>query len=92
LRAESDQPIRLWVQIRAAGEAGGQRWGRSFYLDPSLRTIDLRLESFRAMDPASTLTSPPLERIDSLLLVIDTLNTLPGARGTIRIPDLWLVR
>lgn len=91
LRAESDRPIRLWLQIRALGESGGQRWGRSIYLDRSLGSVDLPLESFRAMETAAA-ERPPLDRIDSLLLVIDTLNTPPGTSGTIRVPDLWLVK
>jgi hypothetical protein len=91
MRAESDGPIRLWLQIRASAGTGGQRWGRSIYLDPSLGTVDVRLDAFRAMEPVSV-EGPPLARIDSLLLVIDTLNTAPGTRGTIRIPDLWLVK
>jgi hypothetical protein len=92
LSAESDRPMRLWVQIRASGVQGGQRWGRSFHVDPSLRSLEWPLASFRPMEPRTTPAAPPLDRIDSLLLVIDTLNTLPGTSGAIRIAGLSLVK
>ena len=89
LRARSDGPRRVWAQLRAP--ADGQRWGTSFYLDDTLTAIDLRLADFRPLGPVSS-PDPPLDRVDSLLLVIDTVNTLPGAVGRIAITDLWLVR
>jgi hypothetical protein len=30
--------------------------------------------------------------VDALLLVVDTVNTVPGATGRIAITDLWLAR
>jgi len=30
--------------------------------------------------------------VDSILLVVDMLNSLPGTTGTIWISDLWLAR
>jgi hypothetical protein len=91
LRLQSDAPRRIWAQIRAPGQRGGERWGRAVYIDESLRAIDLRFEDFRPLGPVSS-ERPPADRIDSLLLVVDTLNSVPGASGTIRISDLWLAR
>lgn len=89
LRARSDRPRRLWVQLRAPGGASGERWGRTFYVGDSLEPIDLRFDDFRPLGETSS-ARPPLARIDSLLLVVDTLNTPPGTTGRIQMPDLWL--
>jgi hypothetical protein len=104
IRLESDVPRRVWAQLRAPGDPRavaalgapsgpreGERWGRTFYVDQSLRAIDLRFENFRPLGPVST-ERPPLDRVTSLLLVVDTLNALPGASGAIRITDLWLAK
>jgi hypothetical protein len=37
-------------------------------------------------------TLPPLKDVDSVLLVVDTLNSHPGTSGVIQILDLWLAR
>jgi hypothetical protein len=91
LRARSDAPRRVWAQLRAPGAGGGERWGRTFYLDESLAAVDLRFSEFRPLGPVST-DRPPLDRVDSLLLVVDTLNTLPTTAGAIWITDLWLAK
>ncbi len=91
LRVQSDAPRRVWVQIRAPGYRDGERWGRTFYVDRSLQALDLRFADFRPLSPTSG-EQPPLGRMDSVLLVVDTLNTVPGTSGSIWIPDLWLAR
>jgi hypothetical protein len=91
LRARSDGPRRVWAQLRRPGAMGGERWGMSFYIDDTLRSVELRFADFRPLGPVSS-ASAPLDRVDSLLLVIDTVNTLPGAAGRIAITDLWLAR
>ena len=92
LRARADRPMRLWAQLRGPSSSGReQRWAKSFYLGPEMSTVDLRLADFRGIDPPST-DPPPMDRIDSLLLVVDTLNTLPGTSATVSIAELWLVK
>jgi hypothetical protein len=91
LRAQSDRPHRLWVQIRAPGDGGGERWGRSFYVDQTLRTVEFLFSDLRPLGGVHG-DKPSLDRMDSVLFVIDTLNTLPGTSGVIRFPDLWLAR
>jgi hypothetical protein len=88
LRARSDRPRRVWAQLRTAD---GERWGKSFYVDSELQPIELRFAEFRPFDAASAAV-PPLERIDSLLLVIDTMHTAPGSAGRVAITDLWFAR
>jgi hypothetical protein len=90
VRARSDQPRRLWAQVRAASETGGQRWGRSFYVAPELTETTLHFGEFRPFDGAAA--APSLARVDSLLLVVDTTNTAPGSAGRIAFTDLWLAR
>jgi hypothetical protein len=90
LRAQSDVPRRLWAQLRAAGSQG-ERWGKTFYLDRGLSVVELVFEQFRPLGPVSS-ARPPLDRIDALLLVADTLNNDPGSTGTIQITDLWLAK
>jgi hypothetical protein len=91
LRARSDRPRRLWAQLRADGGGDGERWGRTFYLDPAIQAHELFFSDFR---PIGRVSSPraPLDRVDSLLLVVDTLNNEPGASGRIWMTDLWLAR
>jgi len=91
LRARSDGPRRVWAQMRAPGPTEGERWGSSFYLDDTLTSIDLRFADFRPLGPVSS-ARPPLDRVDSLLLVVDTVNARPGTTGRIAITDLWLAR
>jgi hypothetical protein len=91
LRARADRPMRLWAQLRAPGARGEERWVKSFYVGTDLTTIDLKLADFTPVGATSS-SAPPLDKVDSLLLVVDTLNTLPGTATTISIADLWLVK
>jgi hypothetical protein len=94
LRARADRPMRIWAQLRAPGERGGRRWARSIHVSPTMGLVDLPFDEFRPVGPSGhgLPERPPLGDIDSLLLVADTLNTLPGTAATIAISDLWLVQ
>ena len=86
----ADRPLRLWAQLR--GTVGTtERWGRTFYTEEQARTVDLRLEDFQPIGPNAA-GKPPLDKVDSLLFVVDTLNTLPGGKGTITISEVAFVR
>lgn len=91
LRVQSDRPRRIWAQLRAPGPNGGARWGKSFYVDETLRSVELHFDAFTRLDAPSS-ERPPVDRVNALLLVIDTVNTHPGAAGTLSITDLWLAR
>jgi hypothetical protein len=88
--ARADRPMRVSVQLRSpAGGGEGQRWGRSVFLDSTDRHITLPLDEFRAV--ADTNTVIPRDRIDSLLLVVDSVNTDPGAMGRVFVGGFaWL--
>jgi len=85
----SGSPVRAWVQLRAG--TASERWGRTFYADAGTRIVDLPLRSFTPIG-ATSMVAPPLDRIDSLLFVVDTLNNRPGAAGAMTIADVAFVR
>jgi hypothetical protein len=84
----AEKPMRISVQLRVpgAGDGTGERWQRSVYVD----TFDqVRTVSFDTLTPAgATRTAAPrLADVRSVLFVIDTVNTKPGASGR-----LWIKR
>ena len=85
----SGSPVRAWVQLRAGTES--ERWGRTFHADAGTRIVDLPLRSFTSIG-ATSMIAPPLDRIDSLLFVVDTLNNRPGASGRMTIAEIAFVR
>jgi hypothetical protein len=91
LRAQSDRPVRISAQLRAPGEGDGRRWVQSFYLDGEARTVQLPLDRFAPVDRGDS-GAPPLDRVDSLLLVVDSEHTIPGTSGRIVLSDLALIR
>lgn len=91
MRLRADTPRRLWVQLRTPGAGGRARWGATFFAAASLQSVELPFTSFRPLDTGLG-PRPPLDQVDSVLLVADTLNSLPGASGSLSITDLWLAR
>jgi hypothetical protein len=91
LRVRSSRPMRVWAQLRAPGGAGLERWGKSFYVDENLDSVELHFRDFRPFESWSA-AEPPLDRVDALLLVVDTVNTDPGSAGRMAITDLWFAR
>jgi hypothetical protein len=88
-RVSSPKPIRAWVQLRVAGNA--ERWGATFYADATERIVDLPLRSLPPIGVTSS-AQPPLDRVDSLLFVVDTLNALPGSNGSMVLSEIAFVR
>ena len=89
LRARARGPMRLWVQLRASTVGDGERWGRTVYLDEADRSIDVSLADLEPLG-ATSQAQPPLDRIDVVLLVVDTLNNVPGSGGAVQLTELWL--
>jgi hypothetical protein len=89
-RVSASRPMRIWAQLRAP-VGNTERWGRTFYVDEEPRLVDITLPSFKAIGVTST-PNAPLNRVDSLLFVVDTLNTLPGSRGSINISEIGFVK
>lgn len=82
----SERPIRVSVQIRLPGGVNGQRWRRSVYLDATERRLRVPLATLEPVEPR--LLKPTIAKIQSFLLVIDTLNARPGANGLVTFRDL----
>ena len=89
-RASAAAPMRLWVQLRAP-VGNTERWGRTFYVDTEERIIDVAFATFAPIGVTSSARAP-LDRVESLLIVADTLNTLPGSKGSVTISELGFVK
>jgi hypothetical protein len=79
--ARADRPMRASVQLRMpGGPAGSQRWQRSVYVDETPREITV---FFDETTPVGTTVTrrPALDQVQSLLFVVDTVNTPPGTAG-----------
>lgn len=87
--ARADHPTRISVQVRLPGGAEGQRWRRSVFVDTTPRTFTVGLQEF---DPADAPTSrrPVVAQVQSLLFVVDTLNSRPDTGGVVWISDVGL--
>jgi hypothetical protein len=89
-RVTAAAPMRVWVQLRAP-VGTTERWGRTFYADAESRIVDVAFATFAPIGVTSS-PLPPLDRVEHLLFVVDTLNTLPGKSGSITISEVGLVR
>ena len=76
--------MRLSVQVRA--DDGSERWARSVYLDASDQEHTVFFDDMVPMGQTRTL-KPALSSVRSLLFVVDTTNTKPGASGRV-----WMKR
>ena len=81
LTVRADRPMRISVQVKLPG-GGGQRWRRSAYVDDQTRALVLPLSTFTDADRPSTL-QPIASQILEVLIVVDTVNTVPGTHGTV---------
>lgn len=78
-------PMRISVQLRLSGS--GARWHRSVALSPSPREVSIAARELMPIDaqPGSPLD---LGAVDTILIVVDTVNTIPGASGEVWISEL----
>ena len=77
---QAARPARVSVQLRYPS-GGGERWGRSVYLDPAPRDSSSR--SMRWRPPTGRPDRRPTRRQrPSLLFVVDLTNALPGRPRT----------
>lgn len=82
----ASRPMRVSVQFRLPG---GRRWRRSVYVGETPRTIAISLQDFEPVEPYTS-QRPVVSPVETLLLVVDTLNTLPGTDGTLWISNVSL--
>jgi len=91
--ASADRPMRVSVQIRGArgNGAGDDRWRRSVFVDTNKREATVFFDDMTAVGSA-TARHPDLTKIQSLLFVVDTVNTRVGSSGQLLIDDVRLER
>ena len=91
VRIRADRPMRVSVQVRSpTGGKEGKRWRKSVYATSEERLVRLSLADFRPVPPVTT--GPELSTVDSLLFVVDLVNSDPGAVGEFTLTDVRLVR
>jgi hypothetical protein len=87
LALSADRQMRVSLQLREpAGGTDGRRWRRSLVIGPETSTHVVPLDSFAPVE-AGTGTLP-LTSIRSILIVVDTIHTPPGRRGTVTLHGL----
>jgi hypothetical protein len=85
--ARSSSPGRVSIQLRTSA---GTRWARSVYLDEAAREVAVL---FAEMTPVGgTGGALPLDSVQDLLLVVDTVNTAPGSSGRVWVDDVAYAR
>jgi len=90
-RARADRPMRISVQVRSATAPEYPRWRRSVPLDVDMRDIEIPFETFTPVSPETRVT-PDLPSLDTLLFVIDTVNTAPATAGIVWLDEVRLAR
>jgi hypothetical protein len=89
LLGRASRPMRVSLQLRLPGGPDGRRWRRSVYLDETPRTITASLQEFDPVEPYTS-QRPVVSPIQTLLVVVDTVNSLPGTSGVIWISNVGL--
>ena len=86
--AVATRPLRASLQLRSSSGDGDLRWRRSFHAGPALAPVRIDLDDLTPVGP--TPRRRPGARADSLLVVVDAVNTAPGTAAvlTLRAPRL----
>ena len=88
LDVEATRPMRVSLQVRPNAPAGaGHRWRRSFYAGPDRRTVRVPLDELAPV-VAGIPARPDLTAAGTLLIVVDTVNTRPGASGALTLDNM----
>jgi len=86
-----DRPHRVSVQLRASNSDRQElpRWQRSIYAGKEKREVVVR---FKDMEPVGRSSSNlfDLNVVNTLLVVVDTVNTAPGSSGVVWFNDVQL--
>jgi hypothetical protein len=81
LSLAGDRPMRVSVQVR---RASGERWGRSFYVDPAGSAVRVLLARLTPITAAAGSVVSGTD-VTSILLVCDLTNAAPGRSGILRV-------
>jgi hypothetical protein len=85
--ARAVKPMRVSVQLRFPD---GERWLRSVFLDTHDREVAVRVGEMVAAGPPRTM--PSVLSAESVLLVVDLVNSRPGDSGSFTVRNLRRVR
>jgi hypothetical protein len=85
-RAQADKPMRVWFQLRMPGAQGDRHWRRSVYLDDTEREITIPVTELVGVEGPSTKLL--LDRIRSLMFVVDRTHTPLGQGGSFWIDEI----
>ena len=83
--SRSAAPMRISVQLRMS--ESGARWQRSVAVSPSPREVSVAVRELTPID-APPGTPLDLTAVDTILIVVDTVNTAPGSAGEVWISEL----
>lgn len=89
--ARASRPMRVSVQLRSQDGTPADRWQRSVYLDQTSRQFTVYFDDMAPRGATST-PRPVLNRIGSVLFVIDTRNADTGSNGQFTIDDVKFAR
>ena len=89
--AWANRPMRMSVQLRGSAGEAGERWHRSVYLDPTPQEVTVYFDDMMSLGVASR-PQPILSEVQSILFVVDTVNTPLGGRGTVWMDDVKYAR
>jgi hypothetical protein len=82
----ADAPMRVSLQLRRPeGGKDGFRWRRSLAIGPGPQTLIVPIEEFKPVDGVLELVP---DHVRGILVVVDTVNTPPGRRGTVTLHEL----
>ena len=86
-----DRPHRVSVQLRASDSDHQElpRWQRSIYAGKEKREVVVRLKDMEPIGGSSS-NLVDLNAVNTLLVVVDTVNTAPGSSGVIWLNDVQL--
>ena len=86
--AHADRPMRVSVQLRSPGDGeAGQRWHRSVFVDTTPRDVSVFFDELTPRGATST-HRPALSDVQSILFVVDTVNTPIGTAGRLFLDDV----
>jgi hypothetical protein len=85
--ARANGPTRLSVQLRVPAGELGERWHRSIYIDKQPRPLTVYFDELLPSGQTSQ-ARPNLSDVQSVMFVIDTVNTAVGTSGQIWIDDV----
>jgi hypothetical protein len=84
--------MRLSVQLRAAVTPSiDDRWQRSVYVGTEDHELTVYFDDMSPVGVTQT-DRPPLEGVHSIVFVVDTTNTRPGASGRVWFSGVSLAR